>query len=144
MLLITMVVNEQLGNRVIFFFCHFIYVWNKRLSLKISGHSCAFYPDKKLRVLYGVPHSEKDIYVFDQIHFHFGNDLEHGSEHSMDGRFFPIEVSTKQFSSNKLQTATALSFYILMSVLNNSSPIWVNLAFSKHNTWFVFLSILYI
>lgn len=64
--------------------------------LPLSGHSCAFYPDKKLRVLYGVPHHEKDIYVFDQIHFHFGNDLEHGSEHSMDGKFFPIEVSTYQ------------------------------------------------
>lgn len=66
--------------------------------LPLSGHSCAFYPDKKLRVLYGVPHHEKDIYVFDQIHFHFGNDLEHGSEHSMDGKFFPIEVSTNQLN----------------------------------------------
>ncbi|XP_056006920.1 carbonic anhydrase 1-like [Ostrea edulis] len=64
-----------------------------------NGHSCAFYPDKKLRVLYGVPHSERDMYVFDQIHFHFGNDLEHGSEHSMDGRFFPIELHMVHYNS---------------------------------------------
>ncbi|XP_062572749.1 nacrein-like protein [Saccostrea cucullata] len=64
-----------------------------------NGHTCAFYPDKKLRVLYGVPHSEKDIYVFDQIHIHFGNDLEHGSEHSMNGRFFPIELHMAHYNS---------------------------------------------
>lgn len=64
-----------------------------------NGHSCAFYPDKKLRVLYGVPHNEKDMYVFDQIHFHFGNDLEHGSEHSMDGKFFPIELHMVHYNA---------------------------------------------
>ena len=42
--------------------------------------------------MYGVPFAETEMYILDEIHFHFGNDLQHGSEHSMDNLFFPVEV----------------------------------------------------
>ncbi|KAK3108345.1 hypothetical protein FSP39_006064 [Pinctada imbricata] len=64
-----------------------------------NGHSCAFYPSRKLRAMYGVPHAEREMYILDEIHFHFGNDLQHGSEHSMNNLFFPVEIHLVHYNS---------------------------------------------
>ena len=33
-------------------------------------------------------------YVFEQLHFHWGEDADEGSEHFIDGNAFPMEVDT--------------------------------------------------
>lgn len=35
---------------------------------------------------------EGQKYIFEQIHFHWGNDSQRGSEHSIDSVFYPLEV----------------------------------------------------
>ena len=32
-------------------------------------------------------------YVFEQLHFHWGEDADEGSEHFIDGNAFPMEVN---------------------------------------------------
>ena len=34
-------------------------------------------------------------YTAVQVHFHWGNNNDEGSEHTMDGKFFPAEVRNK-------------------------------------------------
>ena len=35
-----------------------------------------------------------DTYVMEQLHFHWGHDHHQGSEHLIDGKAYPVEVSS--------------------------------------------------
>ncbi|CAC5401933.1 CA [Mytilus coruscus] len=72
-----------------------------------NGHTTAFYFEEKARYLYGVPGSPKDKFLLNELHFHFGNDRIHGSEHSINGQFFPIEVHMVHYNSKYRQPRIA-------------------------------------
>jgi carbonic anhydrase len=38
-------------------------------------------------------------YIFAQIHFHWGEDNEEGSEHTINGMHFPLEVHLVHYNS---------------------------------------------
>lgn len=40
-------------------------------------------------------------YKTKQLHFHWGNDNSYGSEHSLDGKFFPVELHIVNWNSDK-------------------------------------------
>lgn len=80
-------------------------------SLLITGHSpdfdCKVETDEALRlkkniILTNVPMRGDKQYIFAQLHIHIGNETnrtsdskindDEGSEHSIDGQFYPMEV----------------------------------------------------
>ncbi|CAH1403220.1 unnamed protein product [Nezara viridula] len=48
------------------------------------------------------------FYVFSQLHFHWGSNLEEGSEHTMDGRSLPLEVHVMFFKNTYLTQEDAM------------------------------------
>ncbi|XP_021365910.1 carbonic anhydrase 7-like [Mizuhopecten yessoensis] len=57
-----------------------------------NGHAPTFYFDRKSRLLFGAPGLSNEVFVLDQLHFHFGDRFETGSEHAIDGIKFPVEI----------------------------------------------------
>lgn len=58
----------------------------------LIGHSPHFSTDARIISLTNVPLRGSDEYIFEEIHFHIGKREEKGSEHSIDGDFYPMEV----------------------------------------------------
>lgn len=58
----------------------------------LIGHSPHFVTDARIISLTNVPLRGSDKYIFEEIHFHIGKREEKGSEHSIDGDFYPMEV----------------------------------------------------
>jgi len=79
-----------------------LYFWNRLVltdynkaivgKLKNNGHTLVWTPDS----LTGAPTVQMPLltgtYSFEQLHFHWGSHDQQGSEHTINGRSFPMEV----------------------------------------------------
>lgn len=66
------------------------------------GHSPHFkVSGEQKTVLCNVPHRGTDQYVFVDVHVHIGRKKERGSEHAMNGVFYPMEVKPYNKDSKK-------------------------------------------
>ncbi|XP_060081804.1 carbonic anhydrase 7-like [Ylistrum balloti] len=76
-----------------------------------NGHAPTFYFDHKSRLLFGAPGLPNEVFVLDQLHFHFGDRFETGSEHAIDGIKFPVEVHLAHYNRKygNLNNATSKS-----------------------------------
>ncbi|XP_052707151.1 nacrein-like protein isoform X2 [Crassostrea angulata] len=61
-------------------------------KIRNNGHSPHFSTDARIISLTNVPLRGSDKYIFEEIHFHIGKREEKGSEHSIDGDFYPMEA----------------------------------------------------
>lgn len=52
-----------------------------------------------------------------QFHFHWGSDDSHGSEHTVDGRSFPMEMHVVTYNTNYGTFANALNYHDGLAVL---------------------------
>ena len=61
----------------------------------ITGHTLVIKLNSTNSILRGVPGSCGSIYRLEEVHFHIGRDGERlrGSEHSVNGAFYPMEVT---------------------------------------------------
>ncbi|XP_062621331.1 nacrein-like protein [Saccostrea cucullata] len=61
-------------------------------KIRNNGHSPHFSTESRTIFLTNVPQRGSDKYVFEEIHFHIGTEEKRGSEHSIDGDFYPMEA----------------------------------------------------
>nr|XP_022299130.1 nacrein-like protein [Crassostrea virginica] len=67
-------------------------------KIRNNGHSPHFSTDTRVIALTNVPHRGSDKYIFEEIHFHIGKMEGKGSEHSIDGEFYPMEAHVVFFN----------------------------------------------
>ncbi|XP_055997280.1 nacrein-like protein [Ostrea edulis] len=67
-------------------------------KIRNNGHSPHFSTDTRIISLTNVPQRGSDRYIFEEIHFHIGKHETRGSEHSIDGEFYPMEAHVVFFN----------------------------------------------
>lgn len=66
-----------------------------RVGVKLvhKGHAPHYHVEENSTVvLCNVPRQGEDLYLFKDVHVHLGRSEERGSEHALDGAFFPMEA----------------------------------------------------
>lgn len=72
-----------------------------------NGHSMQFNPtNSPAQVLRGGPLEGKNKYQFTQLHFHWGSNDTVGSEHTVDGFRFPLEMHLVHTNTKYVNNAT--------------------------------------
>lgn len=73
-----------------------------------NGHSMQFNPtDSSRHILHGGALMGKNKYEFLQFHFHWGSDDSHGSEHTVDGFRYPMEMHMVHVNTKYTDNVTA-------------------------------------
>jgi carbonic anhydrase len=61
---------------------------------------------------------KNDIYLFEQLHFHWGGSIRRGSEHAIDGKTHSMEVVMNPYNQN---SDLLIKWYFL--ILDAFSPL---------------------
>jgi len=78
----------------------------KVVDIQNNGHSLMVSPLNQQQSISGA--SLRNSYNFEQLHFHWGNNSNQGSEHEIDGKSYPLEMHLVHYSSKYKSVSDAV------------------------------------
>merc|ERR1712083_632906 len=77
-------------------------------TLVNDGRQITYTPTSAFKPsIYGGCLASSTNYVFDHLEFHFGKDKDDGSEHTMDGTKYPMEIQLVHYEAKYADATTA-------------------------------------